>query len=312
MIDRVPDITQTATLPLVVGGHGGAKSSSGFDALLRKLESGSSSSPRPEILIDGEDQGNLTPGPAPGRARSGSATSEPPSAGTTPSPVPPRTRSGSEGRTVEMPPSSIHPPGFLRSDELEGPLRFKEVPADVQWPAGPFIQAPQEYGGDWWKRSPFTGPEPWLALDRPFIKPVEVLPEGFVELFGPRPDYKDFNSYFKFQVANVGWEDTLDRFRGIGMPEGIDTEALDAATEVMLEWGLGEPQFYEDINGWHAKFPDSLNPDFEINPTTLLMAPDVTVARYQLGLIRLGAIPAELHPFIPPTVRARLSDTVVT
>ena len=307
MIDRVAEITHMAALPLVVGGHSSAKSSSGFDTMLRKLESSSSSSRGPEILIDGDEQSNLTPGPAPGRARSGSETPPP----VIPEPVPPRTRSGSERPSAEMPSSSIHPPGFIRSDDREGPLRFKEVPTDIQWPAGPFIQAPQEYGGDWWKRSPFTGPEPWLALDRPFIKPVEVLPEGFAELFGPRPDYKDFDNYFKFQVATVGWEDTLDRFRGLGMPEGIDTEALDAATEVMLEWGLGEPQFYEDINGWHAKFPDSLNPDFEINPTTLLMAPHVTVARYQLGLIRLGTIPAELHPFIPPTVRARLSDTVV-
>ena len=205
-----------------------------------------------------------------------------------------------KGLPTRPPPSSIHPPGFIPSDDIEGPLRFKEVPGDVQWPVGPFVQAPEEYGGDWWKRSPFTGPEPWLALDRPFIKPVEVLPEGFVELFGPRPDYKDFDNYFRFQVATVEWEDTLDRFRGLGMPEGIDLEALESATEVMLEWGLGEPQFYEDVNGWHAKFPDSANPDFEINPTTLLMAPHVTVARYQLGLIRLGTIPAELHPLHSP------------
>ena len=302
MIDRVPEITHSAALPLVVDSHGTASSNSGFDAVFRKLESSSSSSAQPEILIDNHESGGPRPTPSPGRTRSGSETPAP----QTPEPVPPRTRSGSAAR-----PPSIHPPGFVRSDDMEGPLRFKEVPADAQWPAGPFLQAPAEYGGDWWRRSPFTGPEPWLALDRPFIKPVEILPEGFVELFGPRPAYRDFDNYLKFQVATVGWEDTLDRFRGIGLPEGIDLEALDAATEVMLEWGLGEPQFYEDINGWHAKFPDSLNPDFEINPTTLLMAPHVTVARYQLGLIRLGVIPAELHPFIPPTVRARLTDAVV-
>ena len=307
MIDRVPEITHMAAMPLVVNDRGSANSSSGFDNLLRKLESGASAPAAPKTQIDPDTPPDATPGRTSGRARSGPGAPPPP----TPQPVPPRTRSGSEGPPDTPPPSSIHPPGFIPSDNIEGPLRFKEVPGDVQWPAGPFVQAPEEYGGDWWRRSPFTGPKPWLALDRPFIKPIEVLPEGFVELFGPRPDYKDFDNYFRFQVATVEWEDTLDRFRGLGMPEGIDLEALESATEVMLEWGLGEPQLYEDVNGWHAKFPDSANPDFEINPTTLLMAPHVTVARYQLGLIRLGTIPAELHPFIPPTVRARLSDAVV-
>ncbi len=87
---------------------------------------------------------------------------------------------------------------------------------------------------------------------------------------------------------------------------------MSRVTDRCIHFRLSDKPQLWSINGWHAKFPDSANPDFEINPTTLLMAPHVTVARYQLGLIRLGTIPDTLHPFIPPVVLARLEDAVVT
>ncbi|MDA1314395.1 MAG: hypothetical protein O2968_13730 [Acidobacteria bacterium] len=202
--------------------------------------------------------------------------------------------------------------GFFRSDSLEGPVRFKQVPDWAKWPEGNFRQAPQESGGDWWRITPFTSSEPWTSLNRPFERPAEIFPEGFEALFGARPLYKDYGHYMDFKVAELRWESDLEGFKGIGLPEGIDMEALAAATEVMRDWGLGEPRFYENSYGWHAKFPDSANPRFEINPATLLMAPQLTVSRYQVGLIQLGIVPERVHPLVPPFLLERLEDAVVT
>ena len=67
-----------------------------------------------------------------------------------------------------------------------------------------------------------------------------------------------------------------------------------------IEWGMGEPVFYEGRNGWRARFPDSQNPDYEPKPHTLLIAPHVNIATYQLSLMRKGITPSTIHPFIPP------------
>ena len=307
---RAAQAGATEKAPLTTGSNANIKSQQNFGALARATRGLHAVPSQLADDVGGDDLALRGPDPAPPRGRAGQPTLEPPP-GNGPS-------SGNSPTPPQLP--AIGPPplspmeqlGFFRSDDLEGPVRFKEVPEWAKWPEGNFKQAPEELGGEWWKLTPFTSPQPWTSLQRPFVPEAEVLPDGYARLFGPRPQSNDYDNYMKFKVAEVQWEDALERFKGIGLPEGIDPVALAASTEVMLEWGLGEPFFYEDVNGWHAKFPDSANPDFEINPTTLLMAPHVTVARYQLGLIRLGTIPETLHPFIPPVVLARLEDALVT
>ena len=69
-----------------------------------------------------------------------------------------------------------------------GVPRYKEVPEHWRSPIGPYRQAPAEFGGEWWMVNPFTTEEPW----RNEAGPTEQLPDGFLEIFGPRPKVSDY------------------------------------------------------------------------------------------------------------------------
>lgn len=43
--------------------------------------------------------------------------------------------------------------------------RYQDVPDSWKWPIGPYQQAPEEFGGEWWKVNPFTGSEPWKPVE---------------------------------------------------------------------------------------------------------------------------------------------------
>ena len=216
--------------------------------------------------------------------------------------LPPRTRGGTPTPpTPPAPPSPVEALGFVPSDALDGPVRYLDVPDFAKAPIGPYVQAPAEYGGEWWQVNPFNW-EPWRILDAP---PPEAeptpLPEGFEQLFGPRPLVEDFGrNYWTHQVALIDWEQSLKYFQGVGIPEGFDSVRLEEVTKDFREWGLGEPVFYEGRNGWRARFPDSQNPGYETKPHTLLIAPHVNIAAYQISLLKKGITPATIHPFIPP------------
>ncbi len=193
-------------------------------------------------------------------------------------------------------------PGFERSSSRIAPhlIRYTGVPDSAKFPAGPYYQAPAEAGGEWWLVNPFTGAEPWLRLERALTPPEEeVLPEGFADVFGPRPTRKLLD-YFEFRLAKMEWEHDLKFFKQAGIPEGLDETQLEAAKEAFAEWGLGEPVFYEGRYGWRVRFPESDVPGFEMNPNTAVQAPHVVIAKYQIRLIRQGTIPENLHPWVPP------------
>ncbi|KKM05507.1 hypothetical protein LCGC14_1753360, partial [marine sediment metagenome] len=73
---------------------------------------------------------------------------------------------GFEGRTAVM----------NKGDKVVA-FTWKEVPEGLKNIS--YVQGP---GGAWWKISPFGSREPWRRFS-----PAPPLPEGFVELFGPRP-----------------------------------------------------------------------------------------------------------------------------
>jgi hypothetical protein len=281
-----------------------------FGELLQKTHAAQAklaeaSSPLPATTEDLQPRNPQTP---PSTVNSAAETATQPPA---PAPWPGPADTQGWGDPPPEPPAGsdpLEPFGFIRSDG-EGPLRYREVPEFAKAPFGPYYQAPPEYGGEWWKVTPFTSSQPWKILDGPFLPPEDILPEGFEGLFGTRPQRVDFNKHLDFQKAEILWEQSLKYFKGVGIPEGIDPAALQTATEVVEEWGLGTPQFYEGRYGWQARFPDSRHPGFEINPTTLVMAPHVTVARYQLGLLELGILPETFHSFIPPSVIQRFTTT---
>ena len=254
------------------------------------LTASHASSPAPTALVHRSSFASLN---LPFRAR-----------GATPPPAPP---------PVSPPPfTPLEVLGFVPSDATDGPVRYLDVPDFAKSPIGPYVQAPPEYGGEWWQVNPFNW-EPWRILDEPPAAPEPTpLPEGFEQLFGPRPLIEDFGrNYWKHQVALIDWEQSLKYFKGVGMPEGLDPIKLQEVTDAFVEWGLGEPVFYEGRHGWRARFPDSLNPNFEVKPTPLLMAPHVNIAAYQISLMQKGIIPTTIHPFIPPTAFAKygLSST---
>ena len=179
--------------------------------------------------------------------------------------------------------------------------RFAEVPDGWKHPFGPYRQAPPEQGGQWWLVNPFTTEAPWL-LDVEI--PKEVLPEGFVDIFGARPWPEDFrtvsNPSLMYRSARNHWEQDLRFFKRAGVPEWMVASELDAAQLVYRHWGLGEARFYEGRYGWMARFPESLVRDFETSAWGSVRTTHLLVARYQIRILEQGIIPAQRHPFVPP------------
>jgi hypothetical protein len=217
-------------------------------------------------------------------------------------PTPTPTASGPASSSPETPtPAAAPGTHFVRSADTTAPHlpRFAQVPESAQFPQGPYRQAPAEFGGDWWLVNPFTGSEPWRALDFADAPNValetEPAPEDFVRVFGPRPDTS---------TAAAQWEQDLTYFQGTGLPDGFDNTQLDAATAQFEAWGMGKPVFYEGRYGWQVRFPDSQLPTFETTASTALLVPHLVVAEFQVREIQEGISPGPLHPFLPERLRA--------
>ena len=132
--------------------------------------------------------------------------------------------------------------------------RYQDVPDAWKWPLGPYRQAPPEFGGEWWKVNPFTGPEPWRQVE---ISPEPEIRDGFTEIFGTRPRASDFSSFRAHKAAELRWEQDLKFFQRSGIPEGYDQAQVELAAGVFEKWDMGRPVFYEGRYGWMARFPDS-------------------------------------------------------
>lgn len=180
--------------------------------------------------------------------------------------------------------------------------RFENVPEHWKHPEGPYRQAPEEYGGEWWMVNPFASPEPWLTQSQPVRS--EPLPEGFEELFGPRPLASSFratpNPSLYFRLALVKWEQDLKYFQRAGEPDWADPEALENASAVFEAWGMGRPRYYLGRYGWTARFRDSPLPEFESDARAALESSHLLVARFQMAMLEEGLTPARKHPFVPP------------
>jgi hypothetical protein len=195
---------------------------------------------------------------------------------------------------------------FIRSSDKLAPqlVRFADVPQDVKHPQGPYRQAPPEFGGEWWFVNPFTGPEPWLALERAKNPPVaeletEPVPAGFLQVFGARPKLSDVHSHSQLHTATVQWEQDMSYFKQIGVPEGFDQSQVDAATVEFEAWGMGKPVFYEGRYGWQVRFPDSQLPSFEAGAAGALLVPHLVIAQFQARSIEQGVTVARYHPMLP-------------
>ncbi|MBI1358334.1 MAG: hypothetical protein GC160_28700 [Acidobacteria bacterium] len=190
-------------------------------------------------------------------------------------------------------------------EKPSGPPRYATVPESAQWPAGPYRQAPAEFGGEWWYTSPFTGEQPWLSQGVATAAQVALPPgatEEFLSVFGPPPQFVPSGSTLQQSTDMAQWLIDLENFHGTGVPDGFTQDQLDAADAVFESWGLGKPVYYEGRYGWKARFPDSSIPNFEAAPFTAIETPHLVVARFQVKAAQQGQTPLMQHPFVPPQV----------
>jgi hypothetical protein len=176
--------------------------------------------------------------------------------------------------------------------------RPKEVPEQWKHPLGPYRQAPPEYGSEWWLVNPFSGPEPWLLLDRE-PRRAEVLPEGFEAVFGARPEKRDFPTRRAWRLVLTEWEQDKKNFRGAGVPPWASAKELQLAADVLDAWGLGVPSYYEHRAwGWMARFLASELDEFQMNAHTAVYYTHLVVANYQVRLLHDGIQPEIAHPLV--------------
>ncbi len=165
------------------------------------------------------------------------------------------------------------------------------VPVSWRAPDGPYRQAPPEYGGEWWLVNPFTGNEPWLRR----APAKETLPDGFVAIFGPRPQSADFPTNRAWTFARNQWLTDLRTFVAAGHPDGYTIEQTQIADGVFQAWRMGEAAYYQNVNGWRARWPHSQVVDFEQPAAVAVELSHISVALYQAELIERGLFPAEGH-----------------
>jgi hypothetical protein len=190
----------------------------------------------------------------------------------------------------------------------DNPPRFTNVPDSAKYPAGPYRQAPPEYGAEWWLVNPFTGDAPWLNQDAagsPTTNPgskyaTENLPQDFLQAFGGLPARRAGDSGAEFAGRVARWKQDLEFFQRSGIPDGLDESQVERAAAAYEQWGMGRPVFYEGRYGWFARFPDSAIPDFEMDAASAVQTSHLAIARFQVRLLRQGAELPTAHPFVPP------------
>ena len=188
------------------------------------------------------------------------------------------------------------------------PPRFPDVPDSAKYPAGPYRQAPPEYGAQWWLVNPFTGDQPWLnqaVAGSPGTSPAskyaaENLPQDFLQAFGEMPVRRAGDSGAEFAGRVARWKQDLEFFQRSGIPDGLEESQVELAAATYEQWGMGRPVFYEGRYGWFARFPDSAIPDFEMDAASAVQTSHLAIARFQVRLLRQGAELPTAHPFVPP------------
>lgn len=155
-------------------------------------------------------------------------------------------------------------------------------------------------------RTPFNAyiTDAQLCGEAPIVLPVDILPDGFEFIFGPRPRSEDFrnapNPSVAFRVATVLWKQDLKYFKQVGPPEWATAEQIGLATGVAEFWGMGAPAFYEGRYGFMARFPESQLFRFEATAWAVINFMHHEVAAYQIRLLNNGVQPETRHPFVPP------------
>lgn len=168
---------------------------------------------------------------------------------------------------------------------------FLEVPdARKRVNGGTFEQAPDgPYAGEWFDTGGIVsifggGRKPWELAEQQAEGPAPLKP-GFEDIFGPAPRVQDFPNALAYRVARNAHKQAHSRFIGVGVPGFVTHQQIDDANDVYAAYGMGPATYYQDADGWWARF---LSPSvgegkyYEVPEGTVLsfrMAAD-TAARY--------------------------------
>ncbi len=150
---------------------------------------------------------------------------------------------------------------------------------------------------DWTKGSPWNWNLSTVSKKKP-------LPEGFVELYGKKPAWKDYigkNSYFEYKVIVVQWETKLKHYKGPVkiLPADIDHDKLQVSISIYNEWDMGDLIFYNSTYGVKGRFLDSNLPDYSFSLHQLVEFPQHVVSQYHIEQILRGMdTPSPLHHFV--------------
>lgn len=154
---------------------------------------------------------------------------------------------------------------------------------------------------DWTKGSPWN----WNLSK---ISKKKLLPEGFVELYGEKPSWKDFqktNTHFEYRVIIVQWETKLKHYKGLvtTLPLEIDRKKLLVAEGIYNGWGMADITWYNSTYGIKGRFLDSDLPDYSFSLHHLVEFPQHVVSQYQIEqILRQMPTPNPLHFFVPPGI----------
>lgn len=180
-------------------------------------------------------------------------------------------------------------------------LKFKDVPETFKHPAGPYRQAPAEFGGEWWLVDLASGETPWLteAHDPKY-------PDGFLLTFGPRPVLANYrglrNPRAAFEADKNRWEQDLRFTKQYGWPDWDEVTAatVEAVKQIAAVYDMGEPRPYLGRYDWRVRFPESKIQNFETSVFGVLHAFHQDVARYQSRLLQdFDYVPSPRHPWVP-------------
>ena len=154
--------------------------------------------------------------------------------------------------------------------------------------------------GFWYRVSPFGSREPWRRFS-----PPPALPDGFVELFGPRPLAHQFRGErYGFQIAMAQWQNNLATYEGLSLPADLDVEQWDRSAANAEHYGYGEPVCFENNYGHQVGFPDSVWSDVRVTLEEFLLS-EAWITNHQWRRTNDGEIiPVdEIHAKAPPTLQ---------
>ncbi len=156
--------------------------------------------------------------------------------------------------------------------------------------------------GDWTKGSPWN----WNLSAKSKKKP---LPEGFVELYGPKPVWADYYEgkgkfrigYQEYKVLVVQWETKLKHYKGPVkiLPSEVDFDKLQISISIYDEWSMGDLVFYNSTYGIKGRFLNSNLPDYSFSLHQLVEFPQHVVSQYHIEqMLRGMTTPSPLHHFV--------------